>query len=984
MMTFETGTVVMAGAIYLLLFYSVAWLADKNRLSPKLINHPLLYTLSLGIVVSTFSFYGALTSASARGFGYAAFYLGFGAAFLFAPLLLQPYLRITRSWQLASLADVFAFRFRSAWGGTITTLVLLICAFPIIGFQVLAAAQSSALLAPDINPDLAALAYCFVLLFLTIRFGTRDVSGRERNSSLVTSLAFESVIKLFVLLVMTLFTVFAVFKGPGNLQQWLQTQPDAMTRLDRSFMSNSTNLVILQFLAAAIAQPHMFHMIFHENRNPQHLRIASWGVPLVLLIASLPVLPMLWSYEYLDVSGDVQYAGLLTGMMMESPAMTLLFYTGALAAGNGMTIIMTMSVSSMVMNHIMLRVKTPPAGQQMYGWLKLYRRLVILGIFVIGYLSYLALNRGFYVNDARNMSFIASIQFLPAILALLYWPRANRAGFLWGLAAGLAVWFSLGLLPLITGVSPSDISFQENGLINWNLISVLSMMANLATLIMVSLSTRTRKEELRAADMCNLLREGIPAQKRLLVARNPEEFIQSLVAPLGEEGARHETLKALADLGLDFEERRPFFLQQLRNQIGNNLSALLGPTIGYSTVERFLPYSNKNTAVGSTDIRLMESRLEAWPGSLTGIALDLDLLRRHHRQILHDLPLGVCTVDKDGRISLWNRAMENITGINPENLFGLPLDQLPAPWNNMLENFLANTTTNHLFRRAVVINGRQRSLNLHKADLDRPEADNPDDMAGNAQVIIVEDQTETSLLEHELAHAERLSSIGMLAAGVAHEIGNPVTGIACLAQNLREECVDEQHRDMSDQIIQQTRRISAIVQSLVSYSHSGKQDDKPAGSEKVSLRDAANEAINLISLQKDERNIRYRNLCDSSAQLVTDKQLILQIMLNLITNARDASPEGAEVDISTSGSEGEVTFMVTDRGSGIPLELRSRVFEPFYTTKEPGKGTGLGLSIVYQIVTGLGGNVQLSTPFATSGSKGTQVIVTFPCYDPQF
>jgi signal transduction histidine kinase len=283
----------------------------------------------------------------------------------------------------------------------------------------------------------------------------------------------------------------------------------------------------------------------------------------------------------------------------------------------------------------------------------------------------------------------------------------------------------------------------------------------------------------------------------------------------------------------------------------------------------------------------------------------------------------------------------------------------------------------------VVINGRHRWLNLHKADLDRPENDTTDNMSGNAQVIIVEDQTETSLLEHELAHAERLSSIGMLAAGVAHEIGNPVTGIACLAQNLREECVDDQHREMSDQIIQQTRRISAIVQSLVSYSHSGKQDDKPAGNARVSLREAATEAINLISLQKDDRNIRYRNLCDSSAQLVTDRQLILQIMLNLITNARDASPDGGEVDISTSGSEGEVTFMITDRGCGIPPELRSRVFEPFYTTKEPGKGTGLGLSLVYQIVTGLGGTVQLSTPFATSGSKGTQVIVTFPCYDPQ-
>ncbi len=982
-MIFDASMVVAAGAIYLCLFYAVAWLAEKSRLSPRLINHPLLYTLALGITVSTWSFYGALTSASARGFGYNAFYIGIGAAFLFAPLLLQPYLRITRSWQLGSLADVFAFRFRSPWAGTLTTLVLLICAFPIIAFQVLAVAQSTAMLSPSINPDLAAFFYCFAVLLLTIRFGTRDVSGRERNSSLVTSLAFESVIKLAVLLIMGAFMVFVVFKGPANLQDWLQNQPDMVTRLDLSFVADSTNLIILLFFASAVAQPHMFHMIFHENRNPQHLRIASWGVPLILLLASLPVMPMLWGWEFLGLQGDVQFAGLLSAMAQGNSVITLLFYTGALAAGNGLTIIMTMSISSMCMNHFLLRVRTPPPGQQMYSWLKISRRLIIIAIIFVVYLAYIGLSRGLYVSDARNVSFIASIQFLPAILAVLYWPRANRDGFLWGIVGGQIIWLALGMLPLVSGYAITSHSFTATGQINWNFISVLSMLGNMALLVSVSLITRTRKEELRATEMCNLLRGGIPAQKRLLVARTPEEFIQSLTAPLGEESARHETTKALTDLGMDYDEKRPFFLQQLRNQISNNLSALLGPTIGYSTVETFLPYSNKNTAVGSTDIRLMESRLESWPGSLTGIALDLDLLRRHHRQILQDLPLGVCTVDKNGRISFWNRAMENITGIDPENLFGLPLDQLPGPWNNMLENFLANTTSNHLFRKAVVINGRQRWLNLHKANLDRADNENPDQLPGNAHVIIVEDQTDTSVLEHELAHAERLSSIGMLAAGVAHEIGNPVTGIACLAQNLREECVDEQHREMSDQIIQQTRRISAIVQSLVSYSHSGKQADRTASNEKVSLRAAAEEAVNLVSLQKDGRNIRYRNLCDPGAQVVADNQLILQIMLNLLSNARDASPEGGEVDISTSGSEGQTTFMVTDRGSGIPRELRSRVFEPFYTTKEPGKGTGLGLSLVYQIVTGMGGNVQISTPFATSSSMGTQVIVTFPCYDPK-
>src|SRR5690606_40650975 len=111
-----------------------------------------------------------------------------------------------------------------------------------------------------------------------------------------------------------------------------------------------------------------------------------------------------------------------------------------------------------------------------------------------------------------------------------------------------------------------------------------------------------------------------------------------------------------------------------------------------------------------------------------------------------------------------------------------------------------------------------------------------------------------------------------------------------------------------------------------------------------------------------------------------DRQRLQQIFVNLLSNARDASPPGAVISVTNSINNGLVSIAITDQGSGIPPEIRDRIFEPFFTTKEPGKGTGLGLSLVYSITENLGGTIQVESPVDKVSKIGTRVIVTFPCY----
>jgi signal transduction histidine kinase len=230
-------------------------------------------------------------------------------------------------------------------------------------------------------------------------------------------------------------------------------------------------------------------------------------------------------------------------------------------------------------------------------------------------------------------------------------------------------------------------------------------------------------------------------------------------------------------------------------------------------------------------------------------------------------------------------------------------------------------------------------------------------------------------------HSERLASVGRLAAGVAHEIGNPVTGISSLAQNLKLETDDPSILETADQIQQQTRRISAILQSLMNFARTGNHAHANRY-EPVSIHRCVEESINLLSLSDKGMGIQYLNECPANLQILGDEQRLVQVFVNLLANARDASPDGGTIRVSGKGDGYSAIIEVIDEGTGIPADQLDHIFEPFYTTKAPNKGTGLGLSLVYSIVEEHYGNVQVESPADTERQRGTCVRLRLPAYEP--
>lgn len=980
-MSFSLTELLFAGIGYLSLLFGVALAGERGLIPERWLSHPLTYTLSLGVFGSAAMLYGVVGIAYEYGYGFLGFYVGVAGTFLFAPLLLAPILRICRLYQLSSLADLLTFRFRSQWAGSVVTLFMLFAVLPLLALQIQAVADTvhvltdnpDALFTQKREPDALALVFCIIIIVFTILFGSKQRSAHQRHNGLVAAIAFESAVKLAILLILGGIAVFGVFGGLSGLDHWLNQNPDVVSMLSSPVQRDPGRTLMLLFFAFAICMPHMFHMVFAENPSPKALQTASWGFSIYLLLLSLPVLPILWAGFELDSYLPPEYFALALGIERHSAVTSLLVYLAALSAGSATTIVITLAMASMCLNHLILPLYQPGAQQNIYRWLLWIRRLLIAAIILAGYVFYRIITGREELSSLVMASCVAVLQFMPGLLAVLYWPRANRIGFLSGLCAGFAIWFVLLLLPLISEFDPETLLRQWLQIPDmeqlWSLTTIVSLALNAAIFALLSALIPISDEERAAAEVCSLDDLTRPVRHALAV-RTVQEIRQRLATSLGDVVAEREVNRALTDLNLKPDDKRPYAFRRLRYRLETNLSGLLGPSVAQDLINHALPFA-QSRGVANEDINLTEARLERYQHHLTGLAADLDSLRRHHRQTLQDLPIGLCSMGRDREILMWNGAMETLTGIDGREVIGSLVSNLPMPWGRLLDDFFQAPEL-FRFKQAVAIGHRNHWLNLHKTG-DQPGAGSQ----GDGQVIMVEDITETQLLEDELVHSERLASIGRLAAGVAHEIGNPVTGIACLAQNLRYDTDNAESLKTADEILKQTGRISRIVQSLVNFAHAG-VDAARRGPQSVPLRDCVDEAIHLLQLNKNSRPVQFLNHCDPETVVLADHQRLLQVFVNLLTNARDASADHAAIDIETSQPQrGRSHVTVTDAGSGISAEHLEKIFEPFFTTKEPGKGTGLGLALVYGILEELGGDIDIESP--VSGlDKGTRIHLWLP------
>ncbi len=968
-MTLALSTLFLAGFAYLVLLFGVAYVTDRGWVPARWTAHPLVHTLSLGVYATSWSYYGSVGFADSDGYLFLTIYLGVTLALVLAPLLLRPILQLTSEYQLGSLADLMAFRYRSQAAGVLVTLFMLVGTLPYIALQIRAVTQSLQVLSRETPPQNLALGFCLTLTAFAILFGARHVSPRQKHGGLVAAIAFESLVKLLALVGAGLFALFGVFGGPGGLQDWLAAHPEAVRHLYAPVGEAPWGTLVFLAFGAAFLLPRQFHMLFAENQRSDNLEAAAWRFPLYLLLLNLPIPIILWAGSALGLEMDPDYYVLGITLSQDHAWLPLLTFIGGLSAASAMVIVTTLALSSMCLNHLLLPASYPDPKVNLYYWLLWGRRLLIGLIILAGYSFYAFLEHHSGLVQLGLISFVAVAQFLPGVAGLLYWRRATREGFLSGLAAGVAVWALTLLAPMLqrSGFldwAPPVAAWQQaTGMDHWRFATFWSLSINALLFVLVSLLTRQRPEEREAAESC-CTTTFVPLSGAVTAA-SPAEFKRELSELLGPATAAQEVDRALADLGMSPHETRPAELRRLRERIERNLYGLIGPQMSHLIVNRKLTLDVRARTALADSMRYLEERLARSRSLLDGLTRELDNLRRYQRQILEALPLGVCALGGGREIVLWNHAMEQATGMRAEQVVGLGLEALPPPWRDLLAGF-ARAGDRHLYHAEVEGMDGPRWFNLHKALLADAEPD-----AAPGVVILLEDITQMETLEAELAHSDRLASIGRLAAGLAHEIGNPLTGIASIAQNLRYEKTREAIDAGIEEILEQTRRINDIVQSLMQYSRGG----APAPArEVVALDTVARQALELIRLTHKDKGLRFVMEGDDGLTMVGDPQRLSQVFVNLLDNACDASPHGGEVRITLGRTHGWIEVRIRDHGEGIPESIRERLFEPFTTTKPAGKGTGLGLALARNIVLEHGGEIEIES----EQGRGTCVTIRFP------
>jgi len=971
-MTAEPLLLVGAALAYLVVLFLIAHATDRGLIPESWVSHPLTYALSLGVYATSWSYYGSVGFAAGNGYQFLTIYLGVTLAFVLGPVLLKPILRLAHEYQLGSLADLFAFRYRSQLAGMLVTLFMLVGTLPYIALQIRAVAESLRVVTDTAPPHVLALGFCVALFLFAVLFGARHVSPREKHRGLVAAIAFESLVKLVALLSVGLFALFGIFGGGDGLNTWLAAHPEAVTALYEPVREGPWQTLLLLAFAAAFLLPRQFHMAFAENLSEDSLRTASWAFPLFLLLINLPIPIVLWAGQQQGLAMDPDYYVL--GLTLQgAPAwLPVLAFVGGVSAASAMVIVTTLALASMSLNHLLLPLSFPDLKLNIYRWLLWGRRLLIGLIIAAGYGFYTLLQQRQGLVQLGLISFVAVAQFLPGVVGLLYWRRATRAGFTAGLLAGMTVWTLTLLLPILAnaGIVAGDYRISalhaQSGLDPWTFATFWSLTLNGLLFVAVSLVTRQSPGEQSAARAC--CTESFLPLSGVVAARSPEAFRIELAETIGQQAADREVRQALWDLDMQPDEQRPAELRRLRERIERNLSGLLGPQMAHMIVTSRLELDAEAKTALADSVRYVEERLESSRSQLDGLYAELDKLQRYHRQVLLELPLGVCALTHDNQVVIWNLAMEVLSGISGTQARGLGLAALPEPWDQVLGAF-ARAPDAHIHQLEVQMHGRRHWFNLHKASILEP-GPGLQPGAPPGMVILVEDLTDLENLEAELAHSDRLASIGRLAAGVAHEIGNPVTGIASLAQNLRHETEPDVIRQSIDDILVQTRRITNIVRSLMNFSRSG---DSHAA-EPVRLCDVLEDALRLVSLTHKHKAIHFAADCRPGLQVHGDRQRLAQVFVNLLTNAGDASPAGGEVRIDGDSRDGQAVIHITDQGEGVPEDLKAAIFEPFVTTKPSGAGTGLGLALAQKIVLDHGGDIALHSAAAT----GTRVSVTLP------
>ncbi len=973
----------LAGVVlaYLLFLFLVAYTAERfahRLLAPRL--RTMTYVMAVSVYCTAWTFYGSVGLAANRGLEFLTIYLGPALVALMWPTVLRKLVRVAKEQRITTISDFLASRYgKSAELGTLVAVLVVCGMIPYIALQLKAVSGTFRMMVRDdtllsgFDPTLLVAG---TLALFGILFGARNLDFTRRQTGLMTAVAAESIVKLVAFLLVGAWVTWILFDGAGAIFGRFADHPEWSGLITLGTPPGASyarwTAMLLISMAAVMLLPRQFHVLVVQNPDERDVHTAAWAFPLYLLAINLFVLPIAFAGLATFPAGAAAADSFILALPLQAGAgfMAVVVFLGGFSAATAMIVVDSLALSKMISNDIVLPFILRRRHLEDVYWLSLaWTRLGILGVLGLGYLWAWVEAGQFLLVEMGLLSFIAVAQCAPALFLGLYWRRGNRKGAFTAISTGFAVWLYTLIVPALTREGLVPLSVVEAGPLglDWLRPTALfglqgldtlshgvfwSLFLNVATYLLVStLTTQDADERGQAAAFVGGTTVEPPPTPAILSVPEMERLLHLYVPAEEAEAILTDLLggKAPRDLALPD-------LLDVRIRLERVLAASLGAAAARYIIED----------------RFTISKAEA--GQLVESFHSMQRSLRQSEQLLASVVESVedCifTTDPAGRLVTLNAAGRRLLELGPaETAHRSYLDVLDHADRRRVGPAL----------RAAVAEGR--TWRGAVSGLTRAGQRFPAHLAvccvfdGQGRVLgtvgVLRDLTEQVATQQRLVQHEKLASLGEMAAGVAHEIRNPLGGIKMATRLLSSSDLGGKiPQEMAQAILSGIDEIEGIIADLLDYARETRLDyqEYPLGRILAPVvegfaGESARRAVDVAA----------RGLDDELVAMV-DGSRLRQVFTNVMENALEATerrPDG-RVEVRLYARDAAAVVEVADNGVGMSTEQREKVFLPFFTTKPT--GTGLGMAIVKKIMDLHGGEIEIDT----APGRGTTVRLVIP------
>jgi Na+/proline symporter/signal transduction histidine kinase len=1005
---------------YVTVLFAIAYwgdLTDNGRISR--FGRSVVYSLTLAVYCTSWTFFGAVGTATENGWGYLPIYLGPMLVIFFGWPMINRIVAISKRQNLTSIADFIAARYGKAQSlAALVAVIATIGSVPYIALQLKAIVSGFEIISNYSESGGAgydtALVVATALAVFAILFGTRKIDVTEHHEGMMIAIAFESLVKLAAFVAVGVFALL-LLHGVGVTE--IVTSPrEAVFRLDRMPDAFVTQLILAS--AAIFCLPRQFHVAIVEAHKDANINMARWAFPLYLLVFTVFIVPIALAGLELLPAGAFDGDAFVLALPMQSGQnlLTILAFLGGFSAATSMVIVACVALSTMVSNELvmpaLLRIKALGLSERAdYSQLLLaIRRSAIVGITVLGYFYYLVMDESAALASIGLLSFAAAAQFMPLIVLGLYWRRGTRVGAISGLSVGFALWAYTLFLPTLARSGLFSADFIDSGLlgfawlrpeallfdVQFNTLThgvAWSLCANVGVFVLVSLLTRQSMiEKIQARAFSGPVGIG----RQMPSAATGSELTNA-------------DLRALADRFLGEEHARRSF-EDFAEQEGLDLAPSL------KADRRLLQFTERLMAgaIGAASARVVISTALRRTGMGIGdVVLLLDETShavRFNRQLteatLENISQGVSVADADLRLIGWNSRYLELMDY-PEGMVhvGESIEELMRYnarlgrfGNGNIEQEVAKRL-NHLregtayryesaFLDGKVIEIRGQPMpdgGFVTTYTDITEFKNAEAALVDAKELLeqhvadrtVELERAMAALREAKAEAEEANaSKTRFLAAAAHDLLQPLNAarlFAALLGEHRSEMTEEQSKLVA-RVESGLLGVEDLLSALLDISRLDTAAPQP---KKENLRVA--ELFNALQTQFGETFAEQGlSLRFAKTNLVvhSDPALLRRILQNFISNARRYTRTGG-VLVGCRRRGGKVAIEVIDTGVGIAESDQKAVFQEFHRLSDGAehtkRGLGLGLAIVDRVARLLDHEIVLSSELGKGSRFGVVV-----------